>query len=172
MAGDDRPTKRCDGCAREFHPSSRHRLCPACRRQGAKVACACGAPMQRESTTCTSCVPAQVGSSSPNWRGGRTYHKAGYVMVWVPDHPRADPKHPYVFEHILRIEASIGRHLVDGENVHHRNGVRDDNRLENLELWVRPHPAGIRVADAVAWAREILARYGEDSRGGDRDELR
>jgi hypothetical protein len=41
----------------------------------------------------------------------------------------------------------------------HRNGVRDDDRPENLELWARPQPTGIRVGDAVAWAQEILARY-------------
>jgi len=39
------------------------------------------------------------------------------------------------------------------------NGVKDDNRPENLELWTRPQPVGIRASDAVAWAREILARY-------------
>jgi hypothetical protein len=57
------------------------------------------------------------------------------------------------------MEEQLGRHLRPDENVHHRNGVRDDNRPENLELWVRPHPAGIRVIDAVNWAREILERY-------------
>jgi hypothetical protein len=53
----------------------------------------------------------------------------------------------------------LGRHLLPAENVHHRNGVRDDNRPENLELWTRPQPTGIRVSDAVSRAHEILALY-------------
>jgi len=82
-------------------------------------------------------------------------------MVRVPEHPRATTGN-YVFEHVLVMEELLGRYLLPGENVHHRNGVRDDNRPENLELWTGPQPAGIRARDAVAWAREILARYEEN----------
>jgi len=59
------------------------------------------------------------------------------------------------------MEETLGRYLLPGENVHHRNGVRDDNRPENLELWATPQPSGIRASDALAWAREIVAKYGD-----------
>jgi len=80
--------------------------------------------------------------------------------MYLPEHPRARTK-GYVFEHILVVEEKLGRHLESFENVHHRNGVRDDNRLGNLELWTKPQPSGIRARDAVAWAREILRLYAE-----------
>jgi hypothetical protein len=57
------------------------------------------------------------------------------------------------------MEECLGRELRGEENVHHINGVRDDNRLENLELWSSSQPPGQRVADKVAWAKEILALY-------------
>ena len=69
-------------------------------------------------------------------------------------------KSPFVLEHRWVMAKHLGRALTSDENVHHKNGVRSDNRLENLELWLTWQPQGQRVEDVVAWAREIESRYG------------
>lgn len=115
--------------------------------------------MRKGSSACKTCA-IQHGVLNPNWKGGKTRHKAGYIMVRVPAHPRAQNNSGYVFEHILVMEEFLGRFLEPGENVHHKNGQKDDNSIENLELWRKPQPSGIRAEDAYNHALHIIELYG------------
>jgi HNH endonuclease len=70
-----------------------------------------------------------------NWKGGKTVNSQGYVMVKAPWHPRAIAAERYrVREHILVMEQHLGRYLLPGEEVHHINENKQDNRIENLQL--------------------------------------
>lgn len=68
-----------------------------------------------------------------NWRGGIITDDRGYILVYQPQHPNAS-NDGYVREHRLIMEKFLGRYLNDIESVHHKNGIKDDNRIENLQL--------------------------------------
>jgi hypothetical protein len=85
----------------------------------------------------------------------------GYVKVWAPADPHADGR-GYAMEHRCVMGQLLGRPLTDEESVHHRNGDRQDNRPENLELWFSGHRSGQRVSDRVSDAVAVLEMYAPD----------
>lgn len=76
---------------------------------------------------------AQRGEGNPSFRGGRYIDSNGYVLVHRPDHHLCDVR-GYVYEHRLVGEILKGRPLIEGEVVHHLNGLKADNRPDNLEV--------------------------------------
>ena len=73
----------------------------------------------------------KFGEKHHSWKGGRIKTKSGYFLVKAYGHPYANP-HEYVFEHRLVAEKKLGRYLRKDEIVHHINGIKIDNRPENL----------------------------------------
>lgn len=104
----------------------------------------------------------------PGWKAysyktnskGRYKDSGGYVRVAVEGHPFRSQE-GLVAEHRLVMEQMLGRYLLPHENVHHKNGVRDDNSPENLELWSKPQPCGQRPIDLIRW---IVEKYPAETR--------
>lgn len=140
----------CKICGKET--GNRYNICSKCKNEYENYSrdnCDCGNIKQKRSNSCSECYMKSI-----TYR----YNKKGYVIIRTKmNHPRN--KYNEMFEHTLVMEAYLGRYLYPGENVHHRNGIKDDNRIDNLELWTKPQPSGIRVEDAIEWAKEILNRY-------------
>lgn len=84
----------------------------------------------------------KFGSDATNWKGGRRKDGKGYVLIYTPDHPKIKSSHPYAYEHRLVMEKKLGRFLESWECIHHKNGIKDDNRIANLKLLIRKKHRG------------------------------
>jgi HNH endonuclease len=98
-----------------------------------------------------------MGGNHPSWKGGKILNK-GYVHVRAGDDPIAAQtvsSRGYVPEHRLVMARSLQRPLRRDEHVHHINGIKTDNRLENLELVVRAHGPGVALQCRVCGSRDL-----------------
>jgi HNH endonuclease len=94
------------------------------------------------------------------WKGGKVHRHHGYVSVAISsDSPyisMSEGSRNYVLEHRLVMAQSLGRPLRSDETVHHKNGQRNDNRIENLQLMVGPHQVGISVCCGDCGSKNIV----------------
>lgn len=87
-------------------------------------------------------VKAREGKKGGNNKGGKRINEHGYVEVWMPDHPNANRK-GYVIEHRFVMSNYLKRPLYPWEEVHHKNGIKTDNRIENLEILSKQEHASL-----------------------------
>ena len=128
-------------------------LCQSCTGKAAIQRGIVKTAPHKEGCKCNRCLftnKEMFGPRHPSWKGGKKKNGQGYISVWIaPDHRFAAMRdsNGHVLEHRLVVAESIERPLQKHEYVHHINGDKSDNRLNNLELWARPHPSGARFKD-------------------------
>lgn len=137
---EERNMHPCEKCGGPCHRD--HVICKKCyetlKAKGEQNCKICGQPLYKRNETglCNACGCREAGvnhraENSPYWKGGKSMSH-GYVYVYAPGHPRATFNKNRVFEHILVWEKAHGQLLPDGLVVHHLNGIKTDNRAENL----------------------------------------
>jgi len=121
--------------------------------------CSCGKKIKVLSNYLLNGKTKSCGCSRKRTRTGALKEKNGYVFIRKPDHPNSN-RYGYIREHVYFMSKHIGRPLKKSESVHHKNGIKSDNRLSNLELWSHSHPSGQRVSDMVLFCTNYLKEYG------------
>ena len=146
--GVGRPRYQCDGC-KKLRPSVDCSVEGCCKPAKSRGWCFAHYAYWRKHGH-----PGSVGDGRRRKEGPNGSSKSsageGYVRLWFAD-PDLPGRGRHVLEHRYVMERVLGRPLEKHENVHHLNGIRSDNRPENLEIWVEPQPKGQRPSDLADW---------------------
>lgn len=162
----------CSRCENNFETRTGQRKCDKCRRShtGYNSCPDCDGKKDKRSNRCFVCAGIarsldgtartanrQGGSGRPKDDFTKRQTSHGYIDLKVANWPTS--VRGWIREHRYVMEIALGRSLTSKESVHHINGIKADNNLENLELWSGSQPTGQRVEDLVTWAKEILFLY-------------
>lgn len=144
----------CTDCSKEFSSKNRNKECPRCiQLRQYKLCSSCGKLKSSSAVRCIKCN--LIRGRAPS---GGVYDKDGYVKISIKGKSK--------FEHREVMSQYLMRPLARHENVHHKNGVRSDNRIDNLELWSTSQPCGQKITDKYSWAKDIIKQYEKEIKKG------
>jgi HNH endonuclease len=164
---DCKPTSICPDCGKSFKYKVKYPRCTSCQYHWEKVNKPERFKENRKKAISKYNANLRIKKGLPidhifpkGPKGMGYLNKKGYLLVTWRD--PSDGKIKRKYQHVLIMMDFLGRELKENERVHHKNGIRNDNRIENLELWNLNggQPAGQRVEDKMKWAIEFLNEYG------------
>ncbi len=138
----------CRSCKREYdreYEASKKKFCAG----------DCGSLVTSKSERCRKCSGFARRKGIVRFIDVRGYS----VLCGVYDHPNNIGRGGRIYEHTYVMSQILGRGLLPGEEVHHKNGIRTDNNPSNLELWLKSQPSGARVVDLLEWAHALINQY-------------
>lgn len=171
----------CIRCGKIFQPGgANHKYCSRACKLGMATCEGCGKQFGLSKNSAGRfCSKSCFYDTTTPFGSVRPHGSAGYLIVKVPKGTPGAKVHygpsnkSWMFQHRYVMQQKLGRPLLKTERVHHLNGRKDDNHPENLELWKRTHPAGVRSKDylsqlSTAELEAELMRRNRDEGSGQR----